>query len=242
MAKTWEQYVWERHERERLDELDRQEANKPMIEKQPPLEAIVAALADLDAEYRTEEGADDWVTVPIGHDEAIEIELPPTDMNTQPDGDSFAVYTRTWDRTHALDTEIFLAVVTHGLVPRFVRGVIAEYEASARAAERAMAPYDFTYTQGSTNVNYLEAPYALLVQAFGDDGTVSPRDESKCMCTWDVETKHGAVDVYDYKIGKSYDPDGLDRAQITDWHVQGEPEAIREMLAMLERYRQRGEK
>ena len=90
------------------------------------------------------------------------------------------------------------------------------------------------YTAGRFNVNYLEAPYELLVKAFGDDGTVTPRDDCKCMATWDVKTPHGDVEVYDYKVGKCYDrADGLERHEITEWHVQGDAEAIEDMLKMV---------
>jgi hypothetical protein len=92
----------------------------------------------------------------------------------------------------------------------------------------------YTYTPGNYNVNYLEAPYELLVRAFGDDGTVSPRDDYKSMCEWDIQTEYGEVVVYDYKVGKCYDRrDGLDREEITEWHVQGDENAIQAMLGLL---------
>ena len=89
------------------------------------------------------------------------------------------------------------------------------------------------YVAGNFNVNYLEAPYELLVKAFGDDGTTDPRDEDRQMAQWDVQTPHGEVEVYDYKVGKCYDPDGLERHEITEWHVQGDAEAIEDMLKMV---------
>lgn len=91
----------------------------------------------------------------------------------------------------------------------------------------------YSYGDERFNANYLDAPYALLVKAFGNDGTVSPRDDYKCMATWYVPTPHGEVEVYDYKVGKCYDADGLERHEITHWHVQGEPEAIEHMLNLL---------
>jgi hypothetical protein len=92
----------------------------------------------------------------------------------------------------------------------------------------------FTYTTSNHNVSYLTAPYALLVKAFNDDGTTAPRDDYKSMAQWDVKTPHGTVEVYDYKVGKCYDSDGLEREQITEWHVQGSDEAIDQMLAAVE--------
>jgi hypothetical protein len=39
------------------------------------------------------------------------------------------------------------------------------------------------------------------------------------------------VEVYDYKVGKCYEPsDGLERHEITDWHVQGDDKAITYMI------------
>lgn len=92
---------------------------------------------------------------------------------------------------------------------------------------------EFRFTEGRANVHRLTAPYDLLVQAFGNDGTVSPRDDYKCMAQWDVPTPHGEVEVYDYKVGKCYDADGLERHEITTWHVQGEQDAIGHMLSLL---------
>lgn len=93
---------------------------------------------------------------------------------------------------------------------------------------------EYTFEQSRHNVHYLTAPYALLVKAFGNDG-INARDDYKQMCQWDLATDHGDVEVYDYKIGTCYDPaDGLEREQITSWHVQGDPQAIIEMLKKLE--------
>jgi hypothetical protein len=89
---------------------------------------------------------------------------------------------------------------------------------------------DYEFTRGRFNVHYLTAPYDLLVKAFGDDGTVVGRDEWKSMCQWDLD----GAEVYDYKVGKCYDSDGLEREQITEWHVQGSDEAIDQMLAAVE--------
>jgi hypothetical protein len=92
----------------------------------------------------------------------------------------------------------------------------------------------FTYTTSNHNVSYLTAPYALLVKAFNDDGTTAPRDDYKSMAQWDVKTPHGTVEVYDYKVGKCYYDDpadgGLERHEITDWHVQGDDKAITYMI------------
>lgn len=92
---------------------------------------------------------------------------------------------------------------------------------------------EFRFTEGRTNVHHLTAPYDLLVQAFGNDGTVVPRDIYKSMAEWDLLTPHGEVEVYDYKIGTCYNPHGPERHEITTWSVQGEPDAIGHMLSLL---------
>jgi hypothetical protein len=98
----------------------------------------------------------------------------------------------------------------------------------------------FSYGTGKFNVSYLTAPYSLLVKALGNDGTVAERDEYKCEAQWDVATPHGIVEVYDYKIGKCYNGKrGLARHEITDWHVQGDAEAIKDMIAILSRHGER---
>jgi hypothetical protein len=82
--------------------------------------------------------------------------------------------------------------------------------------------------------NTLEAPYSLLVRAFGNDGTVTPRDDYKQMCQWDVPTPYGTVEVYDYKVGRCYAPDGLEREQITLWDVDGTQQAIEYVRSLLD--------
>lgn len=89
----------------------------------------------------------------------------------------------------------------------------------------------FTFERGRFSVHVLTAPHALLEAALGNDGD-NPRDDYKSMAQWDVSTPEGDVEVYDYKIGKCYDPDGLEREQITYWHVQG-PDAALDVLVRL---------
>lgn len=92
-----------------------------------------------------------------------------------------------------------------------------------------------TFQMGRANVHYLHAPYDEVVKTLGNDGTVSPRDDYKSMCEWDVKTPHGTVEVYDYKVGVCYDEaDGLQREDITEWHVQGSVEAINHLIRMFE--------
>lgn len=90
---------------------------------------------------------------------------------------------------------------------------------------------EYEFIRGRFNVHYLTAPYELLVKAFGNDGTVAGRDEYKQMCQWDLD---GGVEVYDYKVGKCYDSDGMERREITEWHVQGTDAGIEDMLEALE--------
>ncbi|MER6605922.1 hypothetical protein ABT282_08400 [Streptomyces sp. NPDC000927] len=91
----------------------------------------------------------------------------------------------------------------------------------------------YTFTKGNLNVHYLTAPYELLVAAFSDDGTTALRDTDKSTSQWDVSTPHGEVEVYDYMGGAGYGGPEPDRTEITDWHVQGDEEAIEYMLNML---------
>lgn len=90
---------------------------------------------------------------------------------------------------------------------------------------------------GIFNVYYLTAPYALLVEAFGNDGTVSVRDAYKSEAQWDSRATSGDPfwEVYDYKPGKSYNgSDGLDLEQITTWNVQADEEGKLVLLAKLD--------
>jgi hypothetical protein len=86
---------------------------------------------------------------------------------------------------------------------------------------------------GRHDVHYLTATYAQLVEAFGD-GTKALRDDYQSMARWYINTPHGGVDLYDYKVGTCYlDGDGLAREDITMWHVQGKRKAIKHMVAVL---------
>lgn len=92
-------------------------------------------------------------------------------------------------------------------------------------------------------IELCHATFAELVAAFGD-WDIAGRDDSKQMCAWDVETPHGEVEIYDYKVGRCYDhEDGLKREDITDWHVQGSPEAVavvqQRLFASIRRERER---
>jgi hypothetical protein len=96
---------------------------------------------------------------------------------------------------------------------------------------------EYTFTKGRHNVHQLIAPYSLLVKAFGREGTVDPRDDYKQMAQWLLtSTPDGTeVEVYDYKVGKCYNPNGLERVDITDWHVQGSDVGIQYMLDLLDK-------
>lgn len=91
----------------------------------------------------------------------------------------------------------------------------------------------YRFERGRYGVDLLYAPYELLTRAFGNDGTVSPRDDWKSMAEWGITTPHGQVEVYDYKVGTCYDRAGLAREDITEWHVQGDEEAVAIMLNMV---------
>lgn len=91
---------------------------------------------------------------------------------------------------------------------------------------------------GPHGVDTLTAPYALLVEAFGNDG-INPRDDYKSMCQWDNRAEDYSPDrsweVYDYKVGVCYDrEDGLRREQITEWHVQAGKTGLEVLRTMLD--------
>jgi hypothetical protein len=93
-------------------------------------------------------------------------------------------------------------------------------------------PVNYRFEQGAYNVHYLHAPHDLLTRAFGNDGD-NPRDTYKSMAQWIIDTPCGEVEVYDYKVGTCYEADGLERHEITEWHVQGHVGAIKTMLNMV---------
>jgi hypothetical protein len=90
----------------------------------------------------------------------------------------------------------------------------------------------FTFTPGRFGVDTLTAPYGLLVKAFGNDGD-NNRDDCKSMAQWVEDGDDGGFEVYDYKVGKCYDPDGLERRDITTWHVQSYGNGIDKLLGRL---------
>lgn len=97
---------------------------------------------------------------------------------------------------------------------------------------------EYTLEIGPHGVDTLTAPYALLVEAFGNDG-VNPRDDYKSMCQWDNRAEGYSPDrsweVYDYKVGVCYDfEDGLRREQITTWHVQAGKTGLEVLRTMLD--------
>jgi hypothetical protein len=94
---------------------------------------------------------------------------------------------------------------------------------------------EYTLDGGSFGINYLNAPYALLVEAFGNDGD-NPRDRYKSEAQWDENRGSDSFwEVYDYKIGKSYNgADGLSREEITRWHLQASDTGMEILRAKLD--------
>jgi hypothetical protein len=99
---------------------------------------------------------------------------------------------------------------------------------------------NYELTSETHGIAYLTAPYALLVEAFGNDG-INPRDMYKSMCQW--ESNPDSVDaglgweVYDYKEGVCYWPKGeggLEREEITVWHVQADAKGRAELIELLD--------
>lgn len=81
----------------------------------------------------------------------------------------------------------------------------------------------YQFTRGRFNVHYLNAPYGLLVEAFGHDGDTL-RDGEKVLAQWEGP----GWEVYDYRSAVQ-DPE-----DVTEWHVQGSVAGIAAMLELLE--------
>ena len=75
-------------------------------------------------------------------------------------------------------------------------------------------------TTGSGLSGYIDVSYRKLVRVFGeptDDG-----DGYKMSARWALRFADGTIaTIYDYKDAKTYDADGLDTADITEWHIGG---------------------
>ena len=82
----------------------------------------------------------------------------------------------------------------------------------------------------------LTARYNLLVAAFGNDGTLGPRDEERSYCSWDVATEHGTVQVYDYRLIACCEEHPIERKDITAWRIQGDDWAIAAVLELLDTF------
>lgn len=95
---------------------------------------LVELLPGLDAEKRTDHDGAPYVSVPIGHMEAVEIEIEPGD-DRQPDARTYTVWCRSWEANHGM-----LSDELHGTfsfltdVALFVNAFIAELAAQAAQA------------------------------------------------------------------------------------------------------------
>jgi hypothetical protein len=97
---------------------------------------------------------------------------------------------------------------------------------------------NYKLTSETHGIAYLTAPYALLVEAFGNDGQQEPRDEYKQMCQWSADRGGDTFwEVYDYKEGVCYYPKsegGLEREEITVWHVQATEKGREALIELLD--------
>lgn len=96
-----------------------------------------------------------------------------------------------------------------------------------------MVTFDF---KRGKHVSYLTAPYSLLVEAFGHDGTSGATGDLKVAAMWELfldDSHTDYVEIYDYKINNLYDPDGLPLEEITNWNVQGTDAGIEYLLTLL---------
>ena len=95
---------------------------------------------------------------------------------------------------------------------------------------------DFSAFNGTSLQGYVYADYAILKKVFGKPGE---GDGYKVDAEWDVVFSDGSIaTIYNYKDGKNYNgARGLNKTQITDWHVGGRSaRAVRNVETMLEQY------
>lgn len=79
---------------------------------------------------------------------------------------------------------------------------------------------DATKVSGTHLQGYVETTYAKLVDTFGEPNLEG--DEHKVDVEWLLETPAGVATVYNWKDGKKYlGEDGLDVADIKEWHIGG---------------------
>jgi hypothetical protein len=76
-------------------------------------------------------------------------------------------------------------------------------------------------TDGTSLQGNIHCTYSQLVQEFGEpDRKIS--GDNKMDCEWIILTPEGVATIYNYKDGKAYlGEKGLDKEDITDWHVGG---------------------
>jgi hypothetical protein len=90
---------------------------------------------------------------------------------------------------------------------------------------------------GTSLKGYVDVDYATLVAVFGAEH--SDGDGYKVDAEWDLQFSDGVVaTIYNYKDGKNYcGASGLNKTQITDWHVGGKSAlAVRNVETMLAQY------
>lgn len=79
---------------------------------------------------------------------------------------------------------------------------------------------DFSLLNGTSLKGYINCDYATLVKVFGEPQGCY--DNYKSDCAWDVVINGTVCTIYNYKDGKNYNgPSGLDKENITDWHIGG---------------------
>ena len=79
---------------------------------------------------------------------------------------------------------------------------------------------DFSKLNGTSLQGQINCDYATLVQVFGEPQ--GAYDDFKSDCAWDLIINGTICTIYNYKDGKNYlGANGLDKENITDWHVGG---------------------
>lgn len=116
----------------------------------PGLAALLAQLDGVGADYMTgDDGDPDWLSIPTGHGEAIDIE-PVDDSEPLPAGFTrpmFALWFRVWDASHGLVSETPLSLVSPDFAATAVRAAVAQAGADTGADTDADAEQEARFEE-----------------------------------------------------------------------------------------------
>lgn len=84
-----------------------------------------------------------------------------------------------------------------------------------------------------SNVAYLHTTWAELTAAFGEPNANDDRDPDKCSAQWLIQLPDGGnAEIYDYwaRAPRSHHWYAARATALTEWHVQGDIEAVAELV------------